>query len=525
MLEYRSFPTRKSVIFVMFSPVFAFFIYNISRLSTGTLFSNGTNETLLLGFGALAAIVSILICGQIVDRTKYTYWTLFIGSVSAPALSLVANLLGFPSAYSPILETIVVLFLFSGIGFALLSWMVLLNRTVVLRFRARVVAVFLTITLLLVMTYSWSNANGISLWVGPVPIPELAALVGVIANISIKMWKWKHYPLAVKESPTPYFVAVALLLGSHLLWYFSTRIRIAQLFDSVGDSSYASLVNHAGLGAFELIPLIIGVIAAGYISDIRGRKTAYSIVVLFFGFLAIFGSTFYGLQNGSVRLFSVPLLIWERLVEGFLLGLCLLLVWSEMDTPKEKGRRLSYVWIFFLGYMSLFWALSLGVPFGEPPQIIGAVGTEFAIFLSLIGLYRTGHLPVLYGREMEMEDFELGFDEGQVRETVEAYLGDEDVASIRHQLVIMDAADDMSDKELSDILGEDIREVLPLTRVKGIGKALEKKLIEAGYKSAAQLAGETAPRLAEKVPGISIKKAEKILKNAREISKSALSKE
>lgn len=525
MLEYREFPAKTAAIYLMFSPVFAYFVFNISQLSMGNLFPTVVDEPYLLGIGALAAVISVLICGQIIDRSRHVYWTLFIGSISAPLLSLIADLLGYPMEFSPILETMIALFLFSGIAFALLSWMVLLNRTVVLRFRARVVASFLTVTLLIVMIYAWMQGNAIPLYLGPIPIPELLALLGVFFNLSTKMWKWEQYPLAVKESAKPYFLAIMLLLGSHLLWYFSIRIRIQQLYDSIGDTSYVSLTQHAGLGAFELLPVIVGVIAAGYIADTRGRKTAYSIVVLFFGFLAIFGSTFYGFQDGSVRLYSVPLIVWERLVEGFLLGLCLLLVWSEVDTPKEKGRRLSYVWVFFLGYMALFWALSMEVPFGGPPEILGVVGSEFAIFLSLIGLYRTGHLPVLYGREMEMEDFQLGFDEGQVRETVEAYLGDEDVASIRHQLVIMDATDEMSDQELSDFLGDDLKEMLPLTRVKGIGSALEERLIAAGYTSAVQLAGETAPRLAEKVQGISRKQAEKILENARELTKSALKKE
>jgi DNA polymerase/3'-5' exonuclease PolX len=83
-------------------------------------------------------------------------------------------------------------------------------------------------------------------------------------------------------------------------------------------------------------------------------------------------------------------------------------------------------------------------------------------------------------------------------------------------MAVIDATEEMSDKEFNEFLGEDLKKMLPLKRVKGVGPSLEQKLRKAGYDSAAQLAGETPKRLASKIKGMSEKQAERILLNARE---------
>jgi hypothetical protein len=53
---------------------------------------------------------------------------------------------------------------------------------------------------------------------------------------------------------------------------------------------------------------------------------------------------------------------------------------------------------------------------------------------------------------------------------------------------------------------------------------LEKKLNAAGYESAAQLAGESAQRLAQKIDGLSLSRAEAILTDARKVVKKTVKK-
>jgi hypothetical protein len=178
--------------------------------------------------------------------------------------------------------------------------------------------------------------------------------------------------------------------------------------------------------------------------------------------------------------------------------------------------------------MALFWALDLNVDlFGvtfDAPSWLPTVGGQVAILLSLGALYLTGPLPTILGREIEMEDLDFAFDERQVKKTVDAFVGADDFASIRSQVDILDAGSDLSDSEMDDILGEEFKDMLPLRRVPGIGASLEKKLNAAGYESAAQLAGESAQRLAQKIDGINVARAEKILKDARTVVKKTVKK-
>ncbi len=145
-----------------------------------------------------------------------------------------------------------------------------------------------------------------------------------------------------------------------------------------------------------------------------------------------------------------------------------------------------------------------------------------AVFLSLIALYMIGPLPQILGREIEMEELALNFDDRQVKRTVDAFVGRDDFASIRSQLDVLDAGaeiSEVSDKDMSEILGDDFAKMLPLRRVPGIGPNLERKLRRAGYESAVQLSGETPKRLAEKIDGLGLARAEKIISDARKILK------
>ncbi|MHA2286420.1 MAG: hypothetical protein ACXABZ_11190, partial [Candidatus Thorarchaeota archaeon] len=153
------------------------------------------------------------------------------------------------------------------------------------------------------------------------------------------------------------------------------------------------------------------------------------------------------------------LLTFERFIEGYLLGLCLLLIWVELGSAKTKGIRVSLVWFFFLGFMTLYWAVDLqatvfGLTFSIPTILIN-FGGNIAVFLSLVALYLIGSTPEILGREMEMEELDLDFDERQVKRTVAAFVESEDFDSIRTQLDVIDATADISDKDMHEILGDD----------------------------------------------------------------------
>lgn len=520
MLEYREFPLRTASYYLLYSPFVAYSMFVISQLISGTLFENpGVDHPLLLGLGIGIAAVVVFLAGAVVDRTRRGQLFLFISAIVPLLLAVYVNNLGFPLVQSPDLETIFILALFAGLASTMVCWSVLLNQTVVVRYRGRIVAAFFSLSIVMYIALASLAELHFPLYFLGIPFPETLGIVSLIAAVSIRPWKWKLHPLAVNDNALRYIGPMVLLLAAYILWYFSTTMRIEKLFEDFSTEPFVPLVTHSELGIFHLLFMVLGVVVAGVLADVRGRKMAFSTAVLILGNLAIFGETFYFVGGTEltpeVIVYSIPLLAWERFLEGYLLGLCVLLIWSELGAPRKKGLRQALILWFYAGFVALFFAAYLEVPLGGPPVLIRELGVPFAVFLSLITLWQTAPLPQILGREIEMEQFALDFDQRMVDRTVSAFLEEEDFKSIRTQMDVIDATEGLSDSEFSEFLGNDLEKILPLKRVKGIGPALEQKLRRAGYDSAAQLAGETPRRLSEKIEGLGEKQAEKILLNAR----------
>ena len=520
MLEYRDFPLKTMVIYVLLAIPMAFSIYVITGILSGSLFGFLGLSILehqgLLGYGALAATFALPLSGLFVDRVRKHDLLMYIAALLPSLvgiLGFIEIIPGFSENYPMLLATST----FGCLALMLISWSARINQSVVLRFRGRTTSIFLAVAVIVYTIFTvLDSLNVTAVLLNTIVLPAFISLVAVFISASFRPWKVARASLTIAGSSLRYFIPMTLVLGAHLLWYTVTKQELA------ADPAFISLSSSVGIGIFEMVPFVFSIVLAGFMSDRLGRKTAFRFAILMMGLLTIFGSTFY--ESGLL----FALLISERLVEGYLLGLCLLLIWPELGSVKTKGFRLSLYWFFFLGYMTLFWALDLNVVlFGitfDAPFWLPAVGGQVAILLSLGALYLTGPLPITLGREIEMEDLDFNFDERQVKRTVDAFVKADDFASIRSQIDIMDAGTELSDNELDTILGEDFKDMLPLRRVPGIGASLEKKLNAAGYESAAQLAGETAQRLSQKIDGLSIARAEKILKDARKVVKKTVKK-
>ena len=479
----------------------------------------------LLGFGALAAVFTLPIMGAIADRVKRLDPLLYLFSI-APAIIGIFRILPFFSPYTTDLNLALVISSFVGIAALLVLWTLRIGQSIVVKFRGRTTATFLLIAIALQLVYPMIDVSTIFSDTHGAILPSLVSLIAIIISIGLKPWKQPRVSLTVSGNSVRYFIPMVFILASHLLWYSVTKLRIQEHFAS--DPSFVSLTQFLGFGTQEIVVVCVGVIAAGIMADSRGRKTTFSFVLLLMGLLTIFGSAFYEgyFLDESLTVLLIGLLVSERFVEGFLLGIGLLLIWPELGTVRTKGLRLSLIWFFFLGYMTLFWALELnvtvlGFTFAVPSLLI-AIGGQFAILSSLIALYLIGPLPQILGREIEVEELALDFDEKQVKRTVAAFVGSDDFDSIKSQIDIMDAGSEISDSEMSEILGEGFKDMLPLRSVPGIGAALEKKLTDAGYESAAQLAGETPQRLSQKIEGLTVTRAEKLLKDARSVVKTKM---
>jgi hypothetical protein len=521
LLEYREFPLRTVLVYVLLAVPFAFDIYVITGLISGSLFE-GTLTLFdhygLLGYGALAATITLPLSGFLVDRVRRYDHLMYLAALIPSLfglLSVYSIIPGFSDDYGIVLSTSS----FAGLSLMLLAWSMRINQSVVVRFRARTVSIFLTVAIVFSVIFSILGNIGLTLNSSLVVLPAFISLAAIVISIGFRPWRIARAALGISGSSFKYFIPMTLLMAAHLLWFLVTKQNLQDM-----NLSFVSLSESVNFNPryLEFVPLVVGVLLSGIISDRMGRKTTFRLAVLLMGLLTIFGSSLYeaNILNG--------LLVSERFVEGILLGLGLFLIWPEIGSVWTRGIRVSMYWFFFLGYMALFWALDInaevfGIVF-VAPEWLPFIGGQVAILLSLIALFLTGPLPTILNREIEMEDLDFGFDERQVKRTVDAFVRADDFASIRSQIDIIDAGTDISDSEMDDILGEEFRDMLPLRRVPGIGASLEKKLIAAGYESAAQLAGESAQRLSQKIDGLSVARAEKLLKDARRVVKKTVKK-
>jgi hypothetical protein len=415
MLEYREFPVRTALAYILFAPSVAFAMLVIVKVIEGSLLPLTLLEHHgLLGLGALGATFSLLVAGFIVDRLQRKDTLMYLSALTPNFVGLLGLMIGFPNEHSSQIGAALVISSFACLAFLMVSWTVQLNRTVVMKFRGKVNAAFLAFALAAFLVYYRLSATGVVIMASDLLLPAVISFVAVITARTLQLWKLDQVSLAVQGSVMKYFRPMALVLAAHMLWFFVAKLR----FQAEG---WGTLSQTVGFGIFEVGILIVGVVGAGLLADFQGRKSAFSTLVLLMVLLTIYGSAMYEL------FFAIPfsawgagLLVFERFIEGYMLGLCLLFIWSELGPAKTKGLRLSLVWLFFLGYMSLFWAVNLEVTvFGFTflaPEELTLFGGNVAVFLSLIALYMIGSLPQILGREIEMEELALDFDDRKINE-------------------------------------------------------------------------------------------------------------
>ena len=510
MLEYREFPLRNALFFLFLSPVMGYFLFVIKELAFGTLLSSlGIDHVYWLGVGAGCGALSLLFVSFTLDRVKQRTPLLMLSGVTPVIIGLLGNLLGNSDGFLVGMIEAWVISVFVCLSFFAAMWVVALNGTVIAKFRGRISGLFIFTALFFMVLFTAIDIGMLGLTILGLPLIELIVLISVGVAVGFRSWKWKQYPLVVHGNHMEYLVPTVLILASHILWFFGTTWNIQDVFGS-NNPSYVSWSQWAGYAFYEPIIIAVGALLAGILCDVRGRKTAFNGSILLMGLLAIYTPALYT----SSDLNAIILVISERFVEGYIIGVIGLLIWAELGSAQSKIRRIGFVWIFFLGYALLLFGVDHNIFGLSIPTIVGQLGAQTSIVIALITLTLASNIPTIVGREVEMEDLALDFDDKEVKATVEAFLGDDDFASIKSQV---DTSQDLSDSEFDEIVGSNFESMLPLRRVPGIGPKLEEKLRNAGYESASQLAGDTAARLSSKIEGLSQARAEKILTDARRL--------
>ncbi|MFX1417101.1 MAG: hypothetical protein ACFFC0_09825, partial [Promethearchaeota archaeon] len=184
MLEYREFPMRTASYYLLYSPFVAYGMFVISQLISGTLFSNpGVDHPLLLALGIVAVAGAVFLAGAVVDRTRRGQLFLLVSAMVPLFLAVYVNYLGFPLAQSPDLETIFTLALFAGLASTMVCWSVLLNQTVVARYRGRIIAAFLSFSIIIYMVLTGLTELDFPLYFSGIPFPEMLGVVSLVVAV------------------------------------------------------------------------------------------------------------------------------------------------------------------------------------------------------------------------------------------------------------------------------------------------------------------------------------------------------
>ncbi len=511
---------KTSLFFLFLAPVMGYFLYVIESLAFGTLLSTlNIDHVYWMGVGSGCAALALLFISFTLDRVKYRVQLLLAAGFTPVFIGLLGNQLATSGGFLLAMVEAWVISVFVCLSFFIALWVVSLNGIVVVKYRGRVSGIFIFVSLIFLLVFNAMEFGMFGFSNLGLPLLEIIALVSIGVAVGFRPWKWKQYPLAVHGNYKEYFVPMVLILASHILWFFGTKWNIQDVFGST-HPNFVSLSQWAGYAFYEPLIIAIGALISGILSDTRGRKTAFNGSILLMGLLAIYTPALYS----STELNAVVILLAERFVEGYIIGIACLLIWAELGSARAKFRRISLIWFFFLGYALLLFAVDHGIFGLGIPTIVGQAGAQTSIVVALVALTLSSHIPTIVGREVEMEDLSLDFDDKTVKATVDAFVGKDDFASIRSQLDILDGSQDLSDTEFDEIVGDDFESMLPLRRIPGIGPKLEDRLRIAGYRSAAQLAGETATRLSEKIDGLSQDRAEKIITDARKLVKKTIKK-
>ncbi len=528
MLDYTEFPLKRTVYYILYAPSMAFLIRFIIGLSKEQAFPGLTEQLFMLGVSLGVCVGLLLLCSMFIDRTPRTDMVILIASVVPSVIWIVWAQIGYPSVNTPTLEWILSLSLVCGLGVLLMGIVIQLNKTIIIRFRARVVGCIVVLALSILATYDILEAIGVFAGMSVLNVASVVAIVCALFTTVFGPWKWGRHELTVKGNAFSYFIPTFFAMCAHILWYFSVRGQLMRDFLAFNHRPFISLGVESGLSLYEPLFLAAGVAVAAVLNDLRGRKTTFSVAILLIGLLTIFGSVFYGVEvineNTVAVVNAAPLLIIERLVEGILLCQFIFLVWTELGSPRTRARRIASVWSFFIGYIALFLAVLFGVYGFSIPTVVVTAGQQFAVVFSLVALYMSANTSELLGHEVEIEELRLDFDEAAVKKTVDSLVSQEDFESIRSQLEIVEGTQELSDSEMAEILGDEESKSMSLRTVTGIGPKMEVRLKAAGYTTVAQLAGETPTRLVSKVKGLTTATAEKIIRAARERMREALKK-
>ncbi|MHA2082060.1 MAG: hypothetical protein ACW99H_13050, partial [Candidatus Thorarchaeota archaeon] len=299
MLEYREFPLKTILIYVLLAVPMAFSIYVITGLVSGSLFSlTLLDHQGLLGYGALAATIALPLSGLLVDRVRKHDFLMYLAAL-LPSLVGILSVLQIIPGFSDVYHISLATSSFACLALMLISWAARINQSVIVRFRGRTVSIFLTVAVIVYVIFTFLADNNITFDSNVIAIPAFISIGALLISASFRPWKVARASLTIAGSSLRYFIPMTFVLGAHLLWYTVTKQELILL-----DSSFVSLSQTVDIGIIEMVPFVVSIVLAGIMSDRFGRKTAFRFVILFLMIRRPPRSTLYETGNLSTLLIS-----------------------------------------------------------------------------------------------------------------------------------------------------------------------------------------------------------------------------
>ncbi|MFX1476189.1 MAG: helix-hairpin-helix domain-containing protein, partial [Promethearchaeota archaeon] len=229
-------------------------------------------------------------------------------------------------------------------------------------------------------------------------------------------------------------------------------------------------------GAFSLLP------------DRLGRKRVFTIASLLLAELCLFGNA----RATGLPSVIIALTIGELFVLGFILGVGVWLIWSEIGSVRLKGRRAALGWLLVATIAVGLWAgTTLTFPPLPFPTLVYPIAATL-LFVSIIPL--TNATEVIWNERI-IESLEIKVDSQQVSAAIRELEIDAPIEGIQQQVQ---------------------SEIAELAKIHGVTKTKAKLLRDQGYESI-ELVAQSDPKVLAQVLGVSLKEAEKMKASAEKL--------
>lgn len=448
---------------------------------------------------SIALIVGLLVGGIVADVTRRRVGVLLV--TEALPLLLGALQLALPPGYLLIEQLqLSALLLFFCLGVCLVLVAILLNQIVPVVHRGRVAGGYSILTLVVAGGFAlfWHMlylsvadvALALRLFAYLSGGTAILTLLGLAILAAFKPWRKHSQTYMVPGSIKPYLGWWFFYCLAFATYSVATPLNYRFLFLGFPVNPFSGPV--VARYWVELVWVLVGCAALIFVllPDWLGRKKTFSIASFLLGGVCIFASA-----RVDAPVIAIFLMASEVLVVGFILGVGVWLVWTEVGSVRLKGRRAAVGWTAVIVVGFVIWTSSAIAGPSLTPELLYAL----AATMVLLALYPLTNAVEPLTEERLIEDLEIRVDTHKVSRAVREIEVETPLRSVRDELET---------------------ELTRLARIQGVSRAMARQLTSQGYDTPELVARAEPAALAEALE-ISEEEAARIKASAQKLVASA----